>query len=95
MTNEEMQRKMEFIVEHQAHFAASIQRMDEERVRDRARVARLEESFQTLVALAEVADERLDKFDSITQSLEESVKRLVVLSETTDKRLARLESRNN
>jgi hypothetical protein len=44
MTNEEMQKTMEFILEHQAQFAVNIQRLQEERIRDQPRLARLEES---------------------------------------------------
>jgi hypothetical protein len=44
MTNEEMHRTMEFIVEQQV--AANIQRLREERIRDNPRLARFEESFQ-------------------------------------------------
>ena len=35
MTGEEMQRTMESIVAQQAQFASNIQRLDEERIRDR------------------------------------------------------------
>lgn len=63
MTNEEMRRTMEFIVEQQAQFAANLQRAEEERVRDKPRLARLEVSFQRLVALCENMDARLDTAD--------------------------------
>lgn len=71
MTNEEMHRTMEFILEQQAQFAASMQRMEEgfrrseeERIRDQPRLARVEESFVVLVQLAENLDSRLDESDS-------------------------------
>ena len=70
MTNEEMQRNMEFIVEQQAQFAANIQRLQEERIRDTPRITRLEESFQLLVRLAESSDLRMDRFESTTTALE-------------------------
>ena len=70
MTNEEMQRAMEFIVAQQAQFASNIQRLEEERLRDTPRLTRLEESFQLLVRLAENTDLRLDKLDSVTNLLE-------------------------
>jgi len=80
MTNEEMQRTMEFIVEHQAQFAASIQRLQEEherleaeRLRDGPRLTRLEESFQLLVQLAQATDSRLD---SVEARLDEDESRL-------------------
>ena len=66
MTNEEMQRTMEFIVEQQAQFAANIQRLQEERIRDNPRLTRLEESFQLLVQLAQTTDTRLDRLESTT-----------------------------
>jgi len=59
MTNEELEKTMQFIVEQQAQFAANFQRLEEERKRDSARTTRLEESFHLLVQLAESHDERL------------------------------------
>ncbi len=76
MTNEEMQRRMEFIVEQQAQFAANIQRLQEERVRDTPRITRLEDSFQLLVRLAENSDLRMDRFESTTTTLESTTKAL-------------------
>ncbi len=70
MTNEEMHRTMEFIVEQQAQFAANIQRLQEERIRDNPRLTRLEESFQLLVQLAQTTDTRLDRLESTTFTLE-------------------------
>src|SRR5258705_13051894 len=71
MTNEEIQRRMEFILEHQAQFAVSMQRLDEERarekeerVRDGSRIPRLEEPFQLLVQLAQATDARMDNLES-------------------------------
>jgi len=40
MTNEEMHRTMEFIIEQQAQFATNIQRLQEERIRDNPRLTR-------------------------------------------------------
>ncbi|MDT4895896.1 MAG: hypothetical protein QOH25_973 [Acidobacteriota bacterium] len=59
MTNEELEKTMQFIVEQQAQFAANFQRIDEAREKDVARTKRLEESFQLLVQLAGSHDERL------------------------------------
>lgn len=59
MTNEELEKTMQFIVEQQAQFSANFQRMEEAREKDSPRIARLEESFQLLVQLAESHDERL------------------------------------
>jgi septal ring factor EnvC (AmiA/AmiB activator) len=70
MTNEEIQRTMEFIVEQQAQFAANIQRLQEERIRDNPRLTRLEESFQLLVQLAQSTDTRLDRLETTNTTLE-------------------------
>ncbi|HKQ52608.1 MAG TPA: hypothetical protein VJT74_09580 [Pyrinomonadaceae bacterium] len=59
MTNEEIEKTMQFILEQQAQFASNFQRIEEARARDAARITRLEESFQLLVQLAESHDERL------------------------------------
>lgn len=87
MTNGEMQRTMEFIVEQQARFATNIQRLQEERIRDTPRLARLEESFQLLVKVAENTDHRLDRLDSTAAALESTA---TALESTT----AALESSN-
>jgi chromosome segregation ATPase len=77
MSNEDMQRKMEFIVEQQAHITASLQqfdehwkRIEEERVRDRPRMKELEQSFKRLVELAEISESRLDDLESRSTKLE-------------------------
>ena len=70
MMNEEMRRNMEFIVEQQARFAASIQRLEEERIRDQPRLASLEKSFQRVVELLEIQESRLDRLEFKTGSLE-------------------------
>ena len=85
MTNEEMQRAMEFIVEHQAQFAASIQELQEERRLDSSRLKKLEESFPILVQVAEKTNLRVDR-------LEDSLELLVRLAESTNIRLERLEN---
>jgi hypothetical protein len=66
MTNEEMEKTMQFILEQQAQFTANFQKIEgarekdeEARKKDSARITRLEESFQLLVQLAQNHDERL------------------------------------
>lgn len=49
MTHNEMQKTIEFILQQQAQFAVNMQRLQEEQLRDRPRLARLEDSFQLLV----------------------------------------------
>lgn len=64
MTNEDMRRKMEFIVERQAQFAVHIQRLEEERIRDQPRQAELQKSFQTVVELLQIQESRLDRSEA-------------------------------
>ena len=97
MTNEEIQRTMEFILGQQAQFAANIQLFQEERIRDSPRLTRLEESFQLLVRVAESTDTRLDRLESNTSAveanmagLEASMAALVVAQTHTDERLSAL-----
>jgi hypothetical protein len=73
MTNDELKRTMEFIVEQQAQFAANIQRFQYDQLRDRPRLARLEDSFQILVKLAEASDARMDSTDTRDDVIEENV----------------------
>jgi chromosome segregation ATPase len=90
MTNEEIQRTMEFILAQQAQFAANIQQLQEERIRDNPRLSRLEESFQLLVRLAENTDTRLDRLESNTSALEANMIALAAAQTHTDERLGAL-----
>jgi hypothetical protein len=97
MTNEEMQQKIEFIIEQQAQFTTDIQLLKEAQSRLTAKVdtlaeiqanseirlGRVEESFILLVQLAKLTDDRLD---TLTQSM-------TILTEAqarTDTKLAEL-----
>ena len=53
MSNEEIERTMQFILEQQTQFASNLQKTEEARQKDSSRVRRLEESFQLLVQLAQ------------------------------------------
>ena len=90
MTNEEIQRTMEFILGQQAQFATNIQRLQEERIRDNPRLTRLEESFQLLVRLAENSDTRLDRLASSPSSLEANMAALAAAQTHADERLSSL-----
>jgi hypothetical protein len=70
MTNEDRQRTMDFILQQQAQFAASIQRLEEERIRDRPRQVELEKSFQIVVHLLEIQESRLDRAEFDTAAVE-------------------------
>lgn len=97
MTNEHMQRTMEFIVEQQAKFAAGIQRLEEERIRDQPRLASLEKSFQKVVELLAIQESRLDRvevrtdaFETKSSALETSMAALAVAQAHADERLSAL-----
>lgn len=97
MTDEDIRKTMEFILEQQAQFAANIQRLQEERVRDNPRLTRLEESFQMLVQLAQTTDARLDMleskataFGSNVNSLESNMAALAAAQVHSDERLSAL-----
>ena len=90
MTNEEIQRTMEFILEQQAQFASNIQRLQEERIHDDVRTRRLEESFQLLVQLAQSTDTRLDNVESHTTALEANMAALAAAQTHADERLSAL-----
>ena len=81
MTNEEMHRAMEFIIQQQAQYAARIDR-------DESRLARLEEYFQMLVELARGADERQDVMDESIATLSHTMNELVRRTITDEGRIA-------
>jgi hypothetical protein len=83
MTNEELQRTMEFIIEHQARFAA---RMEE----DEGRIARLEGAFVTLVEIARITDERQDKTDQRVDRFDEKLTALADAQLLSEGKLAEL-----
>ena len=88
MTEEEIRKTMEFIIEQQAQFAVNIQRLQEEHARNNPRLARLEESFQILVQLAQTTDSRLDKLESTTAALDASIASLTTNLDTNMAALA-------
>jgi uncharacterized protein (DUF2336 family) len=90
MTNEEMQKMMEFILEQQAQFAVNIQRLQEERLRDHPRLARLEDSFQLLVQLAQSTDTRFDTLESNIVTLESNMAALAAAQAHSEERLSAL-----
>jgi hypothetical protein len=90
MTHEEMQRTMEFIVQQQAQFAVNIQLLQEERMRDSARIAGLEESFPLLVQLAQTTDSRSDKPESSAAASEANIAAIGEAKEHAEERLSAL-----
>jgi len=81
MTDEEMQKTIEFILEQQAQFVARMER-------DEARLTRLEDAFATLVNIARITDERLDTAESRLNTLTEKMATLAEAEAHTDQRLS-------
>jgi septal ring factor EnvC (AmiA/AmiB activator) len=90
MTDEEIRKTMEFILAQQAQFAANIQRLQEEHVRDNPHLTRLEESFQLLVQLAQATDNRIDTVESKITPLESNMAALAAAQTHRDERLSAL-----
>ena len=90
MTEEDIRKTMEFILEQQAQFAVNIQRLQEERARDNPRLTRVEESFLLLVQLAQTTDGRLDRIESTTAALESNMAALAAAQTHADERLSAL-----
>src|ERR687883_229456 len=88
MTNEEIEKTMQFILEQQAQFASNFQKMEEARESDSARIRQLEESFRLLVQLARSHDERL-------VSLAEAQIRTTEVQIRTSEQLAETDERLN
>ena len=81
MTEEEMRSKMEFIVEHQARFAAEIQI--------------LRESQSELVKAQERSEARMDRMENVVLRLANVVERVAEAQEQTNKNLAETDERLN
>ena len=86
MTNEEMNRAIEFIIQQQAQYAARLER-------DAPRLARVEKSFAILVELVRRRDVRpktighgFDNDEARVARLEESFTMLVELARRREKR---------
>ena len=86
MTPEELQRAMDFVVEHQARFAAALEEEREERVKqwklDQPRIARVEaavarlgEHEVTLLKILDIQSRRLDRHDQEFKTLHQEAER--------------------
>ena len=87
MTNDEMNKKMEFIVEHQAKFAADIQMMREVQIAEsKQRNEQYKKLSDGLIGLVDIvgsltraqmgADGRIDSLAEAQKRTDESIKRL-------------------
>src|ERR687884_443459 len=87
MTDEEMRRKMEFIVEQQAQFAVNIEQLREAQSNAEARLGRLEGA---VVAVVDVVGRLSQILDRLTLGLEQTNNNVAQLAEAqarTDERL--------
>lgn len=90
MSDEDLRRAIEFLVEQQSRYST---RLD----RDESRLTQLEDSFRTLVELARVTDDRIDHLDEAITTLSNTignlVKSMIALAESqlqSDAKLAQL-----
>jgi len=88
---------MDFILQQQAQFAASIQRLEEDVARNERNRPQLEKSFKTVVHLLEIQESRLDRteidtaaVERRTSALEASMTALAIAQAHADERLSAL-----
>jgi ABC-type transporter Mla subunit MlaD len=85
MTNEEMQSTMQFILEHQAQFAANIQKLQEEHLRAEERFAEHEERFARI-------EDSLERATNLVTAIAHAQAQTEVNLARTDERLNNLAS---
>lgn len=90
MTNEEMQKTMEFIVEQQAQFVVNMQKLEETQARSEERVGELEGAMVTVVNLVgqlAAAQERTDaRLSQLATEIAEAQKRTeAALAESSER----------
>lgn len=74
MTNEEMQRAMNFIVEQQAQTAAKIDALTETQKRGEEKWSRTEEGIRALLAIAEIHEKEIMAQSQQVADLRETTK---------------------
>jgi chromosome segregation ATPase len=80
MTNEEIQRTMEFIIKHQESFSKNMELLRESQTKSESRTSRLEGAFVTLY-------NTVSKLSETVGQLSESQKSLIESEARTDERL--------
>ena len=83
MSNEEMQRAMNFIVEQQAQTAAKLDALAETQTRGEEKWSRTEEGIRALLSIAEIHEKEIHAQSQQIASLSETTK-------STDERLKAL-----
>ena len=94
MTNEEMQKLMQFILEQQAQFAVNIQKLEEAQAKSEAaqakseeRVGQLEGAIVGVVNLLGSLTKAQERTDAKVNELAEKVSELTEAQKQTDERL--------
>jgi chaperonin cofactor prefoldin len=87
MTNEELEKRVEFIIEHQAQLTAKVEELAAIQSQSEIRLSRVEESFVLLVQMAKITDSRLDTLTQNVDTLTEKVIALTDAQKNTDERL--------
>ena len=85
MTNDEMRKKMEFIVEQQAQTVVTLQTLGERHLEAEKRISNLEGAF---VGLVKTVDDTNTRIANVAESLEAAIK------ETSERLKAALEETN-
>ena len=95
MSEQEMQNKIEFIVEQQANFAINLQKLQEEQAKAESRISRIERAVVTVVNLIgeltkaqKVTDAKMnelsEKVNTVTDRLDKFTERVDKLTERMD-----------
>jgi len=87
MTNEEMQRAMEFIVEQQAKSSAKIDALAEAQKQADERWTRTEEGIRALLTIAEIHEREINTLGHQVSSLSREISSLGQTTRATDDRL--------
>ncbi len=99
MTDEEMNQKMEFIVEHQAKFAADLEMMSQTHAEDvrllKYQDQRLSDAYVSLIDVLGNLTRAQTRTDESVHHLTEDVARLTEAQKRTDERLAQTDERLN
>jgi peptidoglycan hydrolase CwlO-like protein len=90
MSNEEMNKKMEFIVDHQAKFAVDIETVREVQAKAETQLQDLSRAVITVVGLVGELTEAQMRTDERLNSLADSVDKLTQAQLRTDERLNNL-----
>ena len=84
MTGEEMERAIQFLIEHHARVSTDIEGLKEAQERTSANIASLAESVSRLEAQVEVdRREMRETFDSVTEEMRDGFNKLILSNEVT------------